>query len=664
MKTMMKASVVLLVLFGLCIPLHGQVAARQPEATSTISSLLVTAQAARDHIRFTALTVGSRMRLEILSQTGDTLYDSSFQPGNLIEWALIEQQGPRLPDGVYGCIVTVEELSGRATYRRGLFRLSNGKVSFDALDPSQLVTAAVNEVQESISILGRDDRFPFTFVGHDGTDARIESTAGGLIFHAGRFFAGESGQSPHIRLTPDGNLGIGVREPAAKLDVAGLIRTSEGIQFPDGSILKSANGFGSFSIFPSSRKGILPDSGPSTAGMGFGPSGRAFDTSRLSKAASGVKQMTAAGGGIGRVYGTEGPSNTFYGLGAGSSTTGDCNSFFGVSAGHSNTTESNNTFVGASPNGATGITNATAIGYLAEVTQSNSLILGGVNGVNGATAETNVGIGVTNPDRQLTVEGSQALGRFRRYYGTADPFTATFAPAFLFERARGTQASPSDMLPGDYLGKMQFGGRVGGNYPGYGALAFIASDTAQNGRFAFLDRDIATERVSILNTGNVGIGTTTPTERLHVVGNIRVTGTITYGAPETDVPDYVFDPNCKLMTPEDLGKFVAREKHLPNVLAASEMKEKGLNLSEFQMKLLEKIEELTLYTVQQERTIREQHQADEAKAARISTLEAKNSTLEAKVARISTLEAKNSALEARLAAIEQMLLRQQDHQQK
>jgi hypothetical protein len=345
---------------------------------------------------------------------------------------------------------------------------------------------------------------------------------------------------------------------------------------------------------------------------------------------------------------TSGSQNGFFGYEAGmANSTGIYNSFLGYQAGNSNTIESNNSFIGARSNGAAGITNATAIGYQAQVTRSNSLVLGGVNGFNGANAETNVGIGTTSPDRQLTVEGTQALGRFRRFYGTADPFTATYAPAFLFERARGTQAAPSDILAGDYLGKVQFAGRVGGSYPGYGALAFIASDTAQNGRFAFLDRDIATERVSILNTGNVGIGTTAPTERLHVVGNIRVTGTITYGAPETDIPDYVFDPNYQLMTPEDLGKFVAHEKHLPNVPAASEVKEKGLNLSEFQMKLLEKIEELTIYTVQQAKTIQTQQ----------ITIKDHKNALERKDAEMAALKSQNSTLDARVAALEQMMER-------
>ena len=78
-----------------------------------------------------------------------------------------------------------------------------------------------------------------------------------------------------------------------------------------------------------------------------------------------------------------------------------------------------------------------------------------------------------------------------------------------------------------------------------------------------------------------------------------------YGAPEIEVPDYVFEPDYKLMPAEELGRYLEREKHLPNLPKANEIKEKGLNLSEFQMKLLEKIEELTLYAVQQSKTIGE-----------------------------------------------------------
>jgi hypothetical protein len=334
-----------------------------------------------------------------------------------------------------------------------------------------------------------------------------------------------------------------------------------------------------------------------------------------------------------------GSANSFYGRSAGLySTTGSYNSFFGANSGYSNTVENGNSFLGSNSDGSAGITNATALGYQAKVTRSNSLILGGVNGINGAIAETNVGIGVTNPDRQLTVEGTQAVARLRRYYGTEDPFTRTFAPTFLLERSRGTQAVPADIQAGDYLGKVQFRGLVGGTAIEYGAMAFVAADTGQNGRFAFVDRDLTTERMSILNTGNVGINTTEPMERLHVVGNVRIDGDLIWTDPGAPVPDYVFDPNYNLMGIDELKEFIAREKHLPKIPAAAEIRDKGLNVSEFQMTMLEKIEELTLYTVQQAKAIEDQ-----------------KTVLEQKDSAIAVLQAQNAALDARVAALERVM---------
>jgi trimeric autotransporter adhesin len=353
---------------------------------------------------------------------------------------------------------------------------------------------------------------------------------------------------------------------------------------------------------------------------------------------------------------TTGSYNTFFGVGAGYSnstafyniyfgqaagyynTTGTNNAFVGRNAGLSNTVEQNNSFIGAYSDGAAGVNNATAIGYRAQVTRSDSLVLGGVNGLNGATAETNVGIGVANPDRQLTVEGTQAVGRLRRYYGTTDPFTRTFAPTFLLERARGTQAAPSDIWAGDYLGKVQFRGVVGSTAIEYGAMAFIATDTSQNGRFSFLDRDISTERMVILNTGNVGINTTAPLERLHVVGNVRIDGDLIWTDSGASVPDYVFDPGYKLMGIDELKKFIAKERHLPNIPAASDVKDKGLNMSEFQMKMLEKIEELTLYTVQQAKAIEDQKAVLEQKDSKIAALDARLAELEQMMGRLAKQE--------------------------
>jgi len=324
---------------------------------------------------------------------------------------------------------------------------------------------------------------------------------------------------------------------------------------------------------------------------------------------------------------TEGTSNSFFGANAGkATTTGDGNSFFGESAGRYNTggyntavghysayhltTEVYNTFLGAysdiEPN--IQITNATAIGYKSYVSRSNSVVLGAVKGYGGALAETFVGIGTPSPDRQLVVEGSQAIGKFRRLNATGPDF----APAFLLERGRGTNTAPTDITPGDYLGKVQFRGWVGGTPREYGALAFISSDTNQNGRFSFVDRDLVTERMVVLNSGNVGIGTNAPTERLDVNGNLRVRGSVVYGAPAVPVPDYVFERDFRLMPLSELEQYVAREKHLPDIPNASEIQANGVNLGEFQMKLLQKVEELTLHTIEQAKVIESQGKEIEA----------------------------------------------------
>jgi hypothetical protein len=106
---------------------------------------------------------------------------------------------------------------------------------------------------------------------------------------------------------------------------------------------------------------------------------------------------------------TTGFNNSFFGQGSGRNhTTGDNNSFFGGNTGNGNTTGTNNSLFGTLANLADGLTNATAIGHRAFVQQNNSIVLGSINGVNNANANTFVGIGTTTPSAKLTVGGSGA----------------------------------------------------------------------------------------------------------------------------------------------------------------------------------------------------------------------------------------------------------------
>lgn len=95
-------------------------------------------------------------------------------------------------------------------------------------------------------------------------------------------------------------------------------------------------------------------------------------------------------------------------VGAGNATnlsTGNRNLLLGHTVGASLTNATLATLVGSGSNSGDNLTNATAIGSLAMVAQSNSLILGSINGINGATADTNVGIGTTTPGSKLAVVG-------------------------------------------------------------------------------------------------------------------------------------------------------------------------------------------------------------------------------------------------------------------
>jgi hypothetical protein len=116
-----------------------------------------------------------------------------------------------------------------------------------------------------------------------------------------------------------------------------------------------------------------------------------------------------------------------------------------------------------------------------------------------------------------------------------------------------------------------------------------------------------TTRFAININGNVGIGTITPAYKLDVCGAIRAKE-VKVDLLGTCVPDFVFKKDYKLMNLNELEKFVTTKQHLPEIASEKEMIENGLNIKEFQMKLLQKVEELTLYVIEQNKQIKRQNQ--------------------------------------------------------
>jgi len=122
------------------------------------------------------------------------------------------------------------------------------------------------------------------------------------------------------------------------------------------------------------------------------------------------------------------------------------------------------------------------------------------------------------------------------------------------------------------------------------------------------------DAVVILKNGNIGFGDSTPTEASLVVsGSIVASGNITANAVLT--PDYVFEyyftgksitnPNYRLMTLMEVREFIKHNHHLPNVFSAEEIFAKGgLPINVALEQQLEKIEELFLYILAQEKRIK------------------------------------------------------------
>lgn len=130
-------------------------------------------------------------------------------------------------------------------------------------------------------------------------------------------------------------------------------------------------------------------------------------------------------------------------------------------------------------------------------------------------------------------------------------------------------------------------------------------DGANNVNFIFTWPNSAQERVPFTITGAdgfVGIGTTFPQKQLDVNGDANISGELQVASVKTGLwtiaPDYVFEKDYKLASLEHVEKFVKEKKHLPEIPSAKQMKKDGIDLTEMNMHLLKKVEEITLHMIE------------------------------------------------------------------
>ncbi|WP_158800255.1 hypothetical protein [Pedobacter sp. L105] len=131
------------------------------------------------------------------------------------------------------------------------------------------------------------------------------------------------------------------------------------------------------------------------------------------------------------------------------------------------------------------------------------------------------------------------------------------------------------------------------------SINFFRGGTTDDGCIAF-NTYHNTEKMRIDVNGNVGIGTSTPKEKLSVNGKIRAQEVMVETA---NWPDFVFESSYHQKSVEGLEAFIQKHKHLPDMPSAEEAETSGISLGEMNKKLLKKVEELTLYMIEQHKEI-------------------------------------------------------------
>ena len=190
----------------------------------------------------------------------------------------------------------------------------------------------------------------------------------------------------------------------------------------------------------------------------------------------------------------------------------------------------------------------------------------------------NVGIGTTNPIAQLDVGSILHVGG---------------------------STNPSLPAQGGYLGWNALNG-------GTGEMDFLNQQGGGSGGFAFFNSSSSAKGTAIVTIDGSG--------------NVRANSFIT---PAQTYADFVFKPGYKLAPLSQVEAEIKKDGHLPGIPSEADAKAHGIDLAQMQVKLLQKIEELTLHQIEQEKLLESQNRRLNAQAERIDQLEKENTELRA-----------------------------------
>lgn len=189
-------------------------------------------------------------------------------------------------------------------------------------------------------------------------------------------------------------------------------------------------------------------------------------------------------------------------------------------------------------------------------------------------ASGKIGIGTKTPREKLEINGNLRFAEYDQHIGWGASNTQTFIDEDFGVQLNGDSTHPIQVLSTALM-------------VGYDQTTLKTRNAGD-----------------LFISGKMSIGTDTPSDNheLDVVGSIRSQEVVVEIASGSG-PDYVFEEDYELRTLKDTEAYIQENKHLPEIPPASEMEEKGIALSEMNMKLLKKIEELTLHLIEQNKEI-------------------------------------------------------------
>jgi hypothetical protein len=246
----------------------------------------------------------------------------------------------------------------------------------------------------------------------------------------------------------------------------------------------------------------------------------------------------------------------------------------------------------------------------------------------------NVGIGTANPVGKLSIgagpyfyapdfavmsetNGWGYLARATGSSGTPS-YVSNNAASWGVMTTRGTQSARAALANGHAIGDFFFNGYDGATFSNGAVIAAVVNGAVSPGvlpgalSFRTSSGGYSSERMRIDSAGNVGIGTVSPQYKLAVNGTVGAREVI---VTNSGWADYVFRPGYRLAPLREVAAYIQQHRRLPGIPSEAEVRAKGVGLGEMQVKLLEKVEELTLHMIAAERRNRELE-------ARVASLEA------------------------------------------